>query len=133
MRAARARPCHTARSRLLAVAVLGQREGMVRALLAAGVDVNARNKHRQTALHMAVRRDCVELASLLLDAGADAGVRDSFNTSPMEAAARRRSLRVAALLEARCPEEAKVRSGHRKQRRRRGGRRGRGGGQSGGQ
>lgn len=102
-----------------AVAVLGQREGMVKALLGAGVDVNARNKHGQTALHMAVRRDCVGLARLLLDAGAEPGVRDLFNTSPLEAAARRRSLRVAALLKSCCPEEAQVKKRGRRRRRRR--------------
>lgn len=44
--------------------------GAARLLLAAGADVNARNKEDQPPLHLAMRRDRVEVAALLRDSGA---------------------------------------------------------------
>jgi ankyrin repeat protein len=50
----------------------------VKALLAKGVDVNAKTRYGATALSYACDRGNVEMVKLLLDSGADVNVKDTF-------------------------------------------------------
>ena len=61
----------------------------VRALLATGVDVNARQPDGATALHWAVHREDVETGERLLRAGADAGAANDLGVTPLLMACRR--------------------------------------------
>jgi truncated hemoglobin YjbI len=72
---------------------------VVRALVQAGASVDARDgvKHC-TALHMAARRDNVEIAEALLDCGAALEVRDSLGETPLRRAVNCNQTGVAALL-----------------------------------
>ena len=75
---------------------------IVRMLVAAGADVNAcDNVKRCTALHMAARRDHVEIAEALLDCGADIDARDTNGATPLRRAINTRQRAVADLLRAR--------------------------------
>ena len=75
---------------------------IVRMLVAAGADVNAcDNVKRCTALHMAARRDHVEIAGALLDCGADIDARDTNGATPLRRAVNTRQRAVADLLRSR--------------------------------
>ncbi len=55
----------------------------VRALLAAAVDVNARQPDGATALHWAMHREHVEIADLLIRAGADVDAENDLGVTPL--------------------------------------------------
>lgn len=75
---------------------------VVRALVEAGASVDARDGvKRCTALHMAARRDNVEVAEALLGCGASIEVRDSLGDTPLRRAVNCGQTHVAALLLAR--------------------------------
>jgi truncated hemoglobin YjbI len=75
---------------------------IVRLLVDAGANVNAcDNVKRCTPLHMAARRDNVEVAAALLDCGAEIEARDSARETPLRRAVNCNMTRVAALLLAR--------------------------------
>ena len=57
--------------------------GRVRALIAAGADVNVRNYKGQTALHCAARAGFRDIAALLLDHGAAVDARDRDGRTPL--------------------------------------------------
>ena len=57
--------------------------GRVRALIAAGADVNVRNYKGQTALHCAARAGFRDIAALLLDHGATVDARDRDGLTPL--------------------------------------------------
>ncbi|MCU1259795.1 MAG: globin [Bryobacterales bacterium] len=77
-------------------------ENVVRALVQAGASVDACDGvKRCTALHMAARRDNVEVAEALLDCGAVIDVRDSLGDTPLRRAVNCNSTEVASLLLAR--------------------------------
>jgi hemoglobin len=79
----------------------GSRTGplVVRALVAAGADVNARNGvTRATALHMAARRGYVAIAQTLLECGAGIDSRDRKGDTPLERAINCRKTAVVQLL-----------------------------------
>ena len=59
----------------------------VRALLGAGVDVNAAAPDGATALHWAVHRDDLTLVELLIDAGADVLAANRYGVQPIALAA----------------------------------------------
>ena len=81
---------------------------VVRALLQAGANVNARGGvKRCTALHMAARRDNLEVARALLDLGADIEARDSMGVTPLRRAINCRQTEVAALLRSRGADEGR--------------------------
>jgi hemoglobin len=72
---------------------------LVRALVVAGADVNARGGvTRTTPLHMAARRGHLEVARTLLDLGAEIGFRDTKGDTPLERAIHCRKDSVARLL-----------------------------------
>jgi ankyrin repeat protein len=72
---------------------------VVKALVRAGADVNARSGvSRATALHMAARRGHLEIARALLDSGADVSARDSRGDSPLQRALNCRKKAVAQFL-----------------------------------
>jgi ankyrin repeat protein len=74
---------------------------VVRALIAAGADVNARSGvTRATALHMAARRGYLAIAQALLECGAAINVRDRKGDTPLERAANCRRAAVVQMLRA---------------------------------
>ena len=72
---------------------------LIRALVRAGADVNARGGvTRATALHMAARRGYVEIAGALLDCGAEMEAKDNKGDTPLQRAVNCRKDMVAQLL-----------------------------------
>jgi ankyrin repeat protein len=59
----------------------------VKTLIAAGVDVNAKDELGETPLHVAAVRGHLEIASLLINEGANVDARDERNLTPLHAAA----------------------------------------------
>jgi len=59
----------------------------VKALLAAGADVNATDKFAETLLHMAAVRGHKEMSSMLIAEGANVDARDERGLTPLHAAA----------------------------------------------
>lgn len=57
--------------------------GTVRELLRAGIDVDARDRHGQTALMLAAQRGHGEIAALLVEAGADLNVAAKYNLTAL--------------------------------------------------
>lgn len=89
-------------------------ESVVRALVAAGADVNANGGvKRCTALHMAARRGNVEVAQALLECGANIEAPDSRGDTPLGRAVKCRKSEVAELFLERGarPVKARERSG----------------------
>ena len=75
---------------------------VVRALVRGGGDVDAHEGvKRCTPLHMAARRDNVEVAGALLDCGADIEARDSLGDTPLRRSVNCDKVGVATLLLAR--------------------------------
>lgn len=73
--------------------------GVVRLLVAAGAEVNARTGvTAATALHMAARRGHLEVARTLLELGADARIPDRKGDTPLDRAVKCRRQDVAELL-----------------------------------
>ncbi len=76
--------------------------GIVRVMVRAGADVNARDGVKRCGpLHMAARRGHVEIAEALLDCGADPRARDTSGGTPLQRALNCKKRAVAALLAAR--------------------------------
>ena len=85
----------------LIAAVKRQDQDAVRALLAARVDVNAREGDGATALHWAVVRDDDAIIAHLLEAGADVDAANDYGVAPLSLACTNRSVAaVETLLEA---------------------------------
>ncbi len=70
-------------SSLLHLACLRDHDGLLRALLKQGVDVDRRDSRGQTALHVAAASGSLQLAEILLDFGAHAGVTDVDGRTPL--------------------------------------------------
>ena len=84
----------------------------VRALVAQGADVTARQGDGATALHWAAYRDEIEVADLLIRAGADPGAATDLGVTPLWAAAENGSAAMTErLLEAGADPDAPLLSG----------------------
>lgn len=70
----------------------------VKALLAAGADVNAKDMDNNTPLHMAAYTNQVEATKVLLEAGADVNVVSSGGRTPMAMARKSRADEIAGLI-----------------------------------
>jgi ankyrin repeat protein len=58
----------------------------VRALIAAGADLNAKGEMDETPLHVAIRQDNLPMISAMLEAGARDDIRSEFGETPRECA-----------------------------------------------
>ncbi len=58
----------------------------VRRFLAEGMDVNAQNSQRETALHQALSEKRLKVAEILLEAGADPNIQDRLGNTPFHKA-----------------------------------------------
>lgn len=70
----------------------------LKALLAAGADVNAKDMDGNTALHMAAYTNRIEAAKILLEAGADVNIKTTAGRTPMAMARKSRSDEIAGLI-----------------------------------
>lgn len=70
----------------------------VKALLAAGADVNAKDMDGNTPLHMAAYTNRIEAAKVLLEAGADVTAESSGNRTPLAMARKSRADEIAGLI-----------------------------------
>ena len=70
----------------------------VRALLAAGADVDARQGDGATALHWAAHRGDLELADVLIEAGADVDAANALDATPLWLASQNGDARLVARL-----------------------------------
>jgi uncharacterized protein len=70
----------------------------VRALLRAGAQVNARDRHGQTALMLAAHRGFREMVEVLVEGGADLNVTAKFNLSALMLAITAGHVEVARVL-----------------------------------
>jgi len=70
----------------------------VKALLAAGANVNAKDEDGNTPLHMAAYTNRVEAAKVLLEAGADVNVISTGGRTPMAMARKSRADEIAGLI-----------------------------------
>ena len=78
---------------------MAESAAVVRALVEGGANVNACDGvKRTTALHMAARRNNVEIAEALLDFGAEIEARDSQGETPLRRAVNCNQIEVAAVL-----------------------------------
>jgi len=70
----------------------------VKALLAAGADVNAKDMDGNTPLHMAAYTNRIEVAKVLLEAGADVNAESSGGRTPIAMARKSRADELAGLI-----------------------------------
>lgn len=70
------------------------------ALTAAGADVNAKGDWKQTALHLAASRGCVETVARLVAAGADVNIKDVYGMTARDVAVRNNDTGVVDALDA---------------------------------
>ena len=70
----------------------------LKALLAAGANVNAKDDDGNTPLHMAAYTNRIEAAKILLEAGADVNVVSTGGRTPMAMARKSRSDEIAGLI-----------------------------------
>lgn len=87
----------------LHAAVRAQQFEAAQWLLAHGANIDARDDHRTTALHIAIERDHIEIALALIAAGADVNVQttDEHRTTPLISASKKGNVElIEALLAA---------------------------------
>ncbi len=79
-------------------AITNKNESVILFLLAGGVDVNARNDSRDTALHLAAKMNEGKVAQLLIDNKADVNAKDMFDSTPLHTASSNNSYAVTQIL-----------------------------------
>lgn len=79
-------------------AALNLDSGPLKVLLAAGADVNARDREDHTPLHMAAYATRSENARLLLEAGADVNARSTGGRTPLSVARKVRADETAGII-----------------------------------
>ena len=67
-------------------------------LIAAGANVNAKDKNNATPLHVAANREKFKTAKLLIDSGADVNAQTDMGTTPLHNAAGNGDMAIAKLL-----------------------------------
>lgn len=82
---------------LSAAAAAGNR-AMVELLLSRGANVNSKDSHGKTALHIAVEKEFSTVAEVLLANKADANAQDNSGNTPLFSAANNGSLKLVAML-----------------------------------
>lgn len=82
----------------LHLAALNEDSGPVKALLAAGANVNARDREGATPLHMAVFATRAASVKLLLEAGADVEAKTDAGRDPLSLARRVRADEIAGII-----------------------------------
>lgn len=70
----------------------------LKALLAAGANVNAKDDDGNTPLHMAAYTNRIEAAKVLLEAGADVNIKTTAGRTPMAMARKSRADEIAGLI-----------------------------------
>jgi uncharacterized protein len=79
----------------------GDREAVIKVLLAAGAQVNACNSNKETALHKACKLGLTHVATLLLESGGDLTLTNKDRKTPLDLAREANHGALAATLEAR--------------------------------
>src|SRR5262245_12089585 len=77
--------CHQIETELPQVlhrAMLQSLSDQMKALRAAGADINAQDRHGETALHEAASVGDLDLVGILISAGADVNVQDEWGQTP---------------------------------------------------
>jgi len=77
---------HAQRQKTLDQAVVDGDIERVKTEIAAGVDINSKNRMGWTLLHIAINKKHTEIAQLLIDKGADVNIRDNRGRSPVHLA-----------------------------------------------
>merc|ERR1712098_947442 len=68
----------------LHLATIKDRPQVAKALIEAGVDVNAKGRWGETALHFAAGDNHLQIGRMLIDAGADVRAEDEGNRTPLD-------------------------------------------------
>lgn len=79
-------------------AAFGDEQGAVELLANAGADLNARNKRRQTALHIAINKGHVAVVRTLLQLGCHTSLQDSEGDTPLHDAISKEQDQMLSLL-----------------------------------
>ena len=78
--------CNNSGRTALHIAVINNRNDIIKLLLHEGADVNRKDIFNKTALHSAALCNNLEAAQLLLNAGADINIKPNNNKTPLDEA-----------------------------------------------